>query len=174
MERQMIRPETSLDPRYSGKDAVASSWDDAAAALEAAELFWLTTIRADGRPHSTPLVAVWVDDALHFTTGEHEQKARNLRAHSRVLLSTGRLDWQAGMDIVVEGDAFIQTDQHLLERLGEAWRKKWDGRWQYEARDGRFFHPGDFEVIPFSVAPETVLVISEGAFAQTTHRFPRS
>jgi general stress protein 26 len=168
----MLRPETTLDPRYSSSDAVPSTWDEAVAAFEAAELFWLTTNRADGRPHATPVVAVWLDDALHFTTGSREQKARNLHANRRVLLSTGRLDWQAGVDLVVEGDAIAQTDQQVLGRLADVWRGKWDGRWQYEARDGSFFHPDDFEVLVYSVHPITVLAFSEGAFAHTTHRFP--
>ena len=39
----------------------------------------LSTVRADGRPHVTPLVAVWLDGALYFCTGEGEQKERNIR-----------------------------------------------------------------------------------------------
>jgi len=42
--------------------------------LEDAELFWITTVRVDGRPHVTPLVAVWLDDAIHFATGAGEQQ----------------------------------------------------------------------------------------------------
>ena len=46
-----------------------------------AELYWITTVRADGRPHVTPLIGVWFDGAMHFTTGLEEQKARNLAAN---------------------------------------------------------------------------------------------
>jgi len=52
-------PSTELDPRFSDPDAVASEWEETRRALEAAELFWISTVRADGRPHVTPLVAVW-------------------------------------------------------------------------------------------------------------------
>ena len=48
-----------------------------------AELYWLTTVRKDGRPHITPLVGAWVDDAFVFCTGPEEQKAQNLD-HSTV------------------------------------------------------------------------------------------
>jgi hypothetical protein len=34
-------------------------------------------VRADGRPHVTPLISVLVDGALHFCTGATEQKAKN-------------------------------------------------------------------------------------------------
>jgi Pyridoxamine 5'-phosphate oxidase len=42
----------------------------------------------DGRPHVTPLVAVWLADAIYFGTGADEQKAHNLRANSHVVLMT--------------------------------------------------------------------------------------
>ena len=44
--------------------------------IEAAPLWWITTVRPDGRPHVTPLLAVWHEGALHFCTGSEEQKAR--------------------------------------------------------------------------------------------------
>ena len=50
--------ETSLDPRYSDPKAHAADWPAAVARLTSAEVFWLTTVRPDGRPHVTPLIAV--------------------------------------------------------------------------------------------------------------------
>lgn len=52
---------TELDRRSSDKHAVANGWDETRRVLEDAELFWITTVRVDGRPHVTPLVAVWLD-----------------------------------------------------------------------------------------------------------------
>src|SRR3954447_22926358 len=72
------KPTTALDSRFSDTAAVATSWSDTRHALETAELFWITTVRNDGRPHVSPLVAVWLDDAIHFATGAAEQKAVNL------------------------------------------------------------------------------------------------
>ena len=85
----MTTPVTTLDQRFSGPDADPTGWEQTRRALEDAELFWVTTVRADGRPHMTPLVAVWADDALHFCTGAGEQKAVNLRGNRHVILSTG-------------------------------------------------------------------------------------
>jgi general stress protein 26 len=101
----MISPVTTLDERCSDPSAVAITWKETQRAIEIAELFWLTTVRADGRPHSTPVVAVWDDGALHFTTGGEEQKSANLRTNSHVILTTGCNDWREGIDIVVEGEA---------------------------------------------------------------------
>ncbi|HEX4211945.1 MAG TPA: pyridoxamine 5'-phosphate oxidase family protein [Candidatus Dormibacteraeota bacterium] len=82
----MREPLTTIDRRYSDPAAVATPWATAEAALEQAELAWLVTLRSDGRPHSTPVVPVWADDAMHFTTGDSEQKGANLRADDRVML----------------------------------------------------------------------------------------
>ena len=70
----------------------------------------------------SPLVAVWLDDALHFSTGAAEQKAVNLRANPHVLLTTGCNRWDRGLDVVVEGEAIQATDDTTLKRLADAWR----------------------------------------------------
>ncbi len=57
----MNEPITKLDTRYSEPDGVVTPWEETRSVLETAELFWLTTVRADDRPHSTPVVAVWHD-----------------------------------------------------------------------------------------------------------------
>ena len=76
----MTEPLTTLDPRYSEPGAAATPWAETCAALAAAELAWLVTLRPDGRPHATPVVPVWVDDSMHFTTGPDEQKVRDRKS----------------------------------------------------------------------------------------------
>jgi hypothetical protein len=66
-------PTAEIDRRFSDPDAGATPWSEAASALEGAELYWLTTLRVDGRPHVTPLIGVWHDEAVHFCTGPREQ-----------------------------------------------------------------------------------------------------
>src|SRR5438034_6111175 len=112
----MNQPVTELDTRFSDPDAVATGWEETRRALESAELFWISTVRADGRPHVTPLVAVWLDDAIHFATGPGEQKAVNLRANRNVVLTTGCGQWERGLDLVVEGEAVQVTDKSVLDR----------------------------------------------------------
>jgi general stress protein 26 len=168
----MTTPETTLDQRYSDPKASATGWDETRRALETAELSWITTVRADGRPHVTPLVAVWADGAIHFCTGTGEQKAINLRENPHVILTTGCNEWDRGLDVVVEGDAVLVTDQDTLKRLADLWTTKWDERWQYRAGDGCFRHP-DVEdpVLVFAVAPTQILAFGKGTFSHTKHRF---
>ncbi|MGZ3638651.1 MAG: pyridoxamine 5'-phosphate oxidase family protein [Ktedonobacterales bacterium] len=167
----MIEPVTTIDPRFSDPDAVATPWDETRRALEEAELFWISTVRADGRPHVTPLVAVWLDGALHFSTGATEQKAMNLRGNPRVILITGCNDWEKGLDVVVEGNAVQITDDDMLERLAVAWATKWDGRWQFEARNGGFHHKSDGIALVFRVQATKILAFGKGTFSHTRHQF---
>jgi len=55
----MNEPVTELDSRFSDPAAVAAGWEETRRTLADAELFWICSVRADGRPHLTPLVAVW-------------------------------------------------------------------------------------------------------------------
>jgi general stress protein 26 len=167
----MGTPTTSLDSRFSDPAATPTPWDDTVEALESAELFWITTVRADGRPHVTPLPAIWLDGALHFCTGRSEQKAVNLRTNPHVILTTGSNTWDHGLDVVVEGDAVQVADDATLKRLAAAWRTKWDGRWQFEARDGAFRHEDGGAALVYAVAPAKVLSFGKGTFSHTRHRF---
>lgn len=167
----MREPVTKLDPRFSDPNAAPTSWAQTRRILESAELFWICTVRGDGRPHVTPLVAVWLEGAIHFSTGATEQKALNLRGNPHVILTTGCNRWDAGLDVVVEGDAVQVTDDDMLERLARAWATKWDGRWHYEARNGVFHHEGGGEALVFSVAPSKILAFTKGNFSHTRHRF---
>lgn len=163
-------PETELDLRFSEPGAVATDWATTRAALEAAQLSWLTTVRADGRPHVTPLVSVWLDDAAYFGTGPDEQKALNLAGNSAVVLTTGCSTWDRGLDVMLEGRAVRVTDRATLERLAEAWATKWDGQWQYEATDEGLHHESGTAHV-FRVAPDKVLAFGKGTFSHTRHRF---
>ena len=170
----MTTPVTTLDQRYSDPDAVATGWDQTRQVLESAEVFWISTVRADGRPHVTPCAAVWLDGTIYFDTGATQQKAINLRANPHVILTTGCNHWDRGLDVVIEGDAVQVTDDNLLSRLAEVWATKWDGRFRFQARDGCFHYDQDegFPVLVFSVTPAKVLAFTRGPLGgHTTHRF---
>jgi nitroimidazol reductase NimA-like FMN-containing flavoprotein (pyridoxamine 5'-phosphate oxidase superfamily) len=170
----MQQPVTELDTRFSQPDAAATDWEETRRVLEHAELFWISTVRVDGRPHVTPLVAVWLDDTIYFATGADEQKAVNLRSNQNVILTTGCNEWERGLDVVVEGEAVQVTDEGVLQRLAEAWAEKWDGRWHYEVHDGVFRHEGaSSAVLVFAVEPAKVFAFARGTFGQTRHRFSR-
>lgn len=166
----MDDPVTRLDERFSDPNAQATPWTTTRQALETAQLFWITTVRSDGRPHVTPLVAVWLDEALHFSTGPDEQKAVNLASNPHVVLTTGGNHWDQGLDVMVEGEARRVSDRATLERLATAWSAKWDGQWQYQVTDTGFAHNAGDPVLVFAVKPAKILAFAKGGFGQTRYQ----
>src|SRR5580704_1825111 len=98
-------PVTELSA-FSSPNATPTEWSQARVALADAELYWLSTVRPDGRPHVTPLLGIWLEGALYFCTGPEERKAKNLAQNQGCVLTTGRNDLE-GLDLVVEGQALI-------------------------------------------------------------------
>jgi hypothetical protein len=80
--------------------------------------FFVATVRPDGRPHSAGVGAVWVDDALYFTSGPATLKSRNLAVNPACSVSV-RL---RGIDLVLEGEARRVTESSTLERVAAVYR----------------------------------------------------
>lgn len=96
---------------YSHPDATPTPWKVGREQVVAAETFWISTVRPDGRPHVTPLIAPWHGDAIWFTTRSEERKARNLAESASCILTTGRSELvEGGLDVVLEGAAEQVTD----------------------------------------------------------------
>jgi general stress protein 26 len=174
----MATPETDIDARFGSDGAEPTPWPDARSTIEAAPVWWITTVRADGRPHVTPLLAVWQDDALHFCTGPEEQKARNLEANPNCALTTGVNTQDDGLDVVVEGEAVRVTDEARLRRLADAWVAKYGEEWRFDVRDHGFVHGEDSTeddpgpALVFEVAPRQAFGFGKGeVFSQTRWRF---
>ena len=166
-------PFAEVDARFSDASASASSWDDVRDLVDKAELFWISTVRSDGRPHVTPLPAVWDNGAIYFCTGADEQKSGNLARNSSCVLTTGNNVGKSGLDVVIEGSAERVTDEVLLRRLAGAWESKYQGDWHFDVANGAFQGDGG-EALVFEVVPAKVLAFAKGDFAQTRFRFRRS
>ncbi|MGH3682232.1 MAG: pyridoxamine 5'-phosphate oxidase family protein [Natronosporangium sp.] len=165
-------PTPQLHEQFSEPGATARPWAEVAEVLSASEMFWLSTVRRDGRPHVTPLPAIWLDGALHFCTGAGEQKAKNLESSPHCVLTTGTNEFRSGLDVVVEGDAARVTDPARLRRLAGLWKSKLD--WDFEVVDGGFRDPdGPAQALVFGVVPSKVLSFGKGSpYSQTRYRFP--
>ncbi|MGP3955312.1 pyridoxamine 5'-phosphate oxidase family protein [Nonomuraea sp. 3N208] len=168
-----MEPTTKLDARFSDPNATATPWEQARDQLERAETYWLTTVRTDGRPHVTTLLAVWQDDAIYFCTGAEEQKARNLESNRNCALTTGASALHEGLDVVVEGSAERVTDPGKLKGLAAAWESKYGSAWHFDVGDGVFTHPQGGEALVFEVRPAKVLGFRKGEYSQTSWRFSR-
>ena len=96
-------------------------WSEAQARLADAQTYWAATTTPDGRPHVRPVLAVWVDGALHTTTSPSARKARNLAANRRCSLSVSA----DGVDVVLEGTAARVVDHAHLQRVADAYAAKY-------------------------------------------------
>jgi nitroimidazol reductase NimA-like FMN-containing flavoprotein (pyridoxamine 5'-phosphate oxidase superfamily) len=160
-----------IDRRFSDPDAQATPWPETLRALEEAELYWLTTVRTDGRPHVTPLIGVVEDERFHFCTGLDEQKGRNLEHEDRVVVTTGNNTWASGLDVVVEGTAVRISDDERLQGLADAWEAKYGEVWHFDVADGMFRHDDGAGAAVFRIEPAKVLAFAKDPHAQTTYRF---
>jgi nitroimidazol reductase NimA-like FMN-containing flavoprotein (pyridoxamine 5'-phosphate oxidase superfamily) len=168
-----------MEPQFSSDAASPTTWAEARVQLENAEVYWLSTVRPDGRPHVTPLLSVWVDDALYFCTGASERKAKNLAQNPHCVLTTGCNARDTGLDIVVEGEAVEVSDHTRLQRVADAYELKFGSDWRFTVRDGAFYHsaeslrgadPGKAKV--YEVAPSTAFGFNKGSkYSQTRWRF---
>src|SRR5215212_3543383 len=135
-----------IDPRYGDASASVPPWAVIERLLTDAQLYWIITVRADGRPHAAPLVGVWQDGTFAFCTGSAEQKQRNLEANPHVAVttgSTGANGWDSGKDVVVEGTAVRVTDPEALQGLAAAWFAKYGEDWKFAVRDQEFVELSD-------------------------------
>lgn len=158
---------------FSSPGAVSPEWAQARGDLQAAQLYWLSSVRPDGRPHVTPLLGVWLDGALYFCTGPAERKARNLEQNPCCVLTTGRnaLD---GLDLVVEGEAAKVSDEAELRGIADAFESKYGSH--FTAPHGTWSGLGDTiregNALVYRVAPSMAFGCGKGEqYSQTRWRF---
>jgi general stress protein 26 len=164
-----IDPTAHLVEEFSETGAKALPWPEVVAVLESSEMFFLSTVRRDGRPHVAPLPAMWLDEKLHFCTGAHEQKAKNLELNANCVLATGTNSFRSGIDVVVEGAAERVTDHGTLTRLAGMWRDKLD--WVFEVGDGVFLdtEAAGHSALVFGVTPSKILAFTKAPYRQTRY-----
>lgn len=104
-----------------GDESETTSWDVARGRLanpEHQRTSWLATTRPDGRPHLVPVIAFWIDGALHIVAGKGTRKARNLSADGRCVIATSSTTLPS-LDIVVEGRADPVTEDDAVGHIAE-------------------------------------------------------
>lgn len=108
---------------------------------------WLTTLRADGSPHVTPIWFVWDGRAFWMCTSSGNVKVRNLRRDPRVALALEDGD----RPVVAQGIALLHARPYP-EPVVAAFRSRFD--WDITATDDP---DGDYEVL-VEVVPERWLL----------------
>ena len=129
-----------LERSLVGEESGTTSWEvarDRLANPEEQRTSWLATTRPDGRPHLMPVIAFWIDGAIHIVAGDGTRKARNLAADGRCVIATSSTTLPS-LDIVVEGRAepLIEGDAvgHIAEVLSAS-------GWPLEAKGDKVYGP---------------------------------
>ncbi|WP_169239088.1 pyridoxamine 5'-phosphate oxidase family protein [Candidatus Roseilinea sp. NK_OTU-006] len=169
-ERQPVAEKLPASVEYPAP----TPWAEGRRHVIEGQLYWLVTVRPDGRPHVRPVLAVWLDGALYFAAGAGTRKRKNLIHDPHCAITTA--DDEAHM--VVEGTATRVQDDAKLRRVAEAYAAKYD--WHVTVRDGAFEAEygaptaglPPYEV--YEVTPETVFGFGANeTFSPTRWRFDR-
>ena len=129
MEREKLGAAEGLPPiEWAAVREILDAGDGPRPDDHNARSTWLTTIAADGRPHVTPVGALWLDGTYWFQTGASTAKAQNLARDPRCALAVSIRD----ADLVVEGEAEPVTDPAQLAEAAAGWAA---GGWPAEVHE---------------------------------------
>ena len=84
MKRRTSRPRAPEGYGYSTEPEGMLAWDRVSAALAAANIYWIGSVRPDGSPHLHSIWGGFVGDHLYIEGGDTTRWARNLANDPRV------------------------------------------------------------------------------------------
>src|SRR5687768_1036697 len=96
-------------------------WEWVQDRMNEALIYWVASVRPDGRPHVTPIWGAWVDDAFWMEGGPNTRRFKNLAQNPASVVTVER-----GNDaIILEGDAerVFDLDDALTRRLLDGYAK---------------------------------------------------
>ena len=99
---------------------------------------WLSTVNADGSPHTVPLGTLWLGGVLYFTSGDGTRKSKNLAKDPRCSITVATRPF----DLVLEGEARKVTGKVTLEQVAKAFSaRRMEGRGKGWGSHGRIQRP---------------------------------
>ncbi|HWM04886.1 MAG TPA: pyridoxamine 5'-phosphate oxidase family protein [Actinophytocola sp.] len=138
-------------------------WTWALARMQESHDFWVATVWPDGRPHLSPVWAVWDDGGLWFSCGPKSRKMRNIVAGSTVSVSTEDPE----NPVVIEGTVEVVTESDRLLRFVAVINVKYRTEYSIE-----FFSPDQAAVV--RVRPDRAIGLMSNDFdgSPTRWTFP--
>ena len=158
-------PRADFDSRYSDPQASHTDWQPAREVLATTELSWLTTVRPDGRPHTTPAdhrLARRRRPLLYRTGGT---QAQNLDANptwcwqpARTLIPMAWM-WCSRVRPYRSGTG---KSSQIWQRLG--WLST-GGEWRFDVAAGGFRHSsGEGVADVFRIEPRTAFAFGKNRY----------
>jgi len=116
-------------PQRSRASEPLRPWAESRERLIAADLYWMTATRRDGRPHAVPIGGAWSVDRLWFNSAPSTVLSRILRRNPRALMHL-----ESGEDVlIVEGEASLVGGQDVPDVVVTTYRTKYGGDWDPHA-----------------------------------------
>lgn len=124
MKCRASRPRAPEGYGYSTEPEGMLAWDRVSAALAAANIYWIGSVRPDGSPHLHSIWGGFVGDHLYIEGGETTRWARNLSADPRVSFGVE----SNGLHINGRGAVTRSPAGEAFEALRENYGTKYDYR----------------------------------------------
>ncbi len=99
------------------------SWSHVTDRMAKSLYYWICTVSPEGRPHSTPVDGLWIDDQLYFGGSPKTKRNRNLEENSFVCVHL-----ESATDVVIlqgEAHALRDPERSLAVRLSEESKAKY-------------------------------------------------
>lgn len=112
-------------PGYIETPGAILPWSHAHERLAEANIYWIASMRPNGRPHLSPIWGVWLDNRLYFDGSGQSRRSRNIAANPQIAVHVER--GNAGKDVVIlEGEAHEhRPEAALAERLAATYATKY-------------------------------------------------
>ena len=159
--RAVQQPRRAADPVGDRRDV-----------LDAAEIFWISTVRPDGRPHVTPLMAVLLDDVAVLLHRPDRAEGAQPRDEPAGRDDDGcQLDERRARPRRRRAMRSASPTSRTLAAAAERYTSKYG--WTFEARDGSLHSDDGGEAYLFRVDARTGFGFGKGEehFSQTRYRF---
>lgn len=98
-------------------------WAWAEEQLKTAKVYWVASVRPDGRPHSVPIWGNWLDGRFFFGGGDQTRHIRNLATNPAIVVHL-----ESGDNVVIVealAEKAVGLDADLLARLEADSRAKY-------------------------------------------------
>lgn len=143
-------------PGYTSESQPPSplDWDWAVERLRDAPNYWVCTTTASGAPHAMPVWAVWVDEAVCFSTGVESVKARNLARNPRVVIHL-----ESGDEAVILHGVADTLDRSIADEVATQYERKYDLR------------PDPSQGVWFALRPRKAFAWRESDYPSSMTRF---
>jgi nitroimidazol reductase NimA-like FMN-containing flavoprotein (pyridoxamine 5'-phosphate oxidase superfamily) len=151
-----IAERLDLPPAY-GKVKRTVPWETVREELTKARVYWLATVRRDGRPHVVPVDGVWVDDRFYYGGAPETVHRRTVDANPEVVMHIG----DGLQAFIVEGRVEVtMRSPKEAEQLAAVANDKYG--YGVEAKR--------YEAVP-TLVPRLVLAWTDGLADATRFRF---